>query len=85
MLVGSLVDMPERVGHLIVVTSVPLFLLTGTAWPHAAMPEWMQYLAWILPSTNGVQMFVQLNFVWKPFVPLLMHKADPSSAMSFVT
>ncbi|MBH2002578.1 MAG: ABC transporter permease [Moraxellaceae bacterium] len=61
MLVGSLVDMPERVGHLIVVTSVPLFLLTGTAWPHQAMPEWMQFLAWLLPSTNGVQMFVQLN------------------------
>ena len=61
MLIGSLVDMPERVGHLIVVTSVPLFLLTGTAWPHQAMPEWMQFLAWLLPSTNGVQVFVQLN------------------------
>ena len=78
MLVGSLVDMPERVGHLIVVTSVPLFLLTGTAWPHAAMPEWMQYLAWILPSTHGVQMFVQLNQMGVPtaiVIPKLIYLA----------
>ncbi|WP_336943790.1 ABC transporter permease [Acinetobacter modestus] len=66
MLVGSIVDMPERVGHLIVVTSVPLFLLTGTAWAHSAMPEWMQWLAWLLPSTHGVQMFVQLNQMGVP-------------------
>ena len=78
MLVGSLVDMPERVGHLIVATSVPLFLLTGTAWPHAAMPEWMQWFAWTLPSTHGVQMFVQLNQMGVPtsvVVPKLIYLA----------
>ena len=61
MLVGSLVDMPERVGHLIVVTFSAFVFVSGTAWPHQAMPEWMQFLAWTLPSTNGVQVFVQLN------------------------
>ena len=40
MLIGSLLDMPERAGHIIVFSSVPLFLLTGAAWPHQAMPEW---------------------------------------------
>lgn len=78
MLVGSLVDMPERVGHLIVVTSIPLFLLTGTAWPHAAMPEWMQWFAWALPSTHGVQMFIQLNQMGVPIlvvVPKLIYLA----------
>ncbi|MGG2099155.1 ABC transporter permease [Acinetobacter haemolyticus] len=76
MLLGSLVDMPERVGHLVVVTSVPLFLLTGAAWPHAAMPEWMQWFAWTLPSTHGVQMFVQLNQMGVPtsiVVPKLIY------------
>ncbi|MCU4613000.1 ABC transporter permease [Acinetobacter parvus] len=76
MLVGSLVDMPERVGHLVVVTSLPLFLLTGAAWPHAAMPEWMQWFAWTLPSTHGVQMFVQLNQMGVPtsiVVPKLIY------------
>lgn len=61
MLFASFLDMSERAGHVVVFTSIPLFLLTGTAWPHQAMPEWMQQLAWILPSTHGVQMFVQLN------------------------
>ena len=84
MLVGSLVDMPERVGHLIVVTSVPLFLLTGTAWPHQAMPEWMQWFAWILPSTNGVQMFVQLNQMGVPtsiVMPKLIYLATVAAIL----
>ena len=78
MLVGSLVDMPERVGHVIVVTSVPLFLLSGTAWAHQAMPQWMQWFAWTLPSTNGVQMFVQLNQMGVPtsiVIPKLIYLA----------
>ncbi|MEC8567925.1 MAG: ABC transporter permease, partial [Pseudomonadota bacterium] len=29
-------------------------------------PEWMQWFAWTLPSTNGVQMFVQLNQMGVP-------------------
>lgn len=59
--VASYLDSPERAGHVIVVTSIPLFLLTGAAWSHQAMPELMQWFAWVLPSTHGVQMFVQLN------------------------
>ena len=84
MLVGSLVDMPERVGHLIVATSVPLFLLTGTAWPHAAMPEWMQWFAWTLPSTHGVQMFVQLNQMGVPtsiVMPKLIYLATVAAIL----
>ncbi|RKG53631.1 ABC transporter permease [Acinetobacter cumulans] len=61
MLLASFLDMPERAGHLIVFTSIPLFLLTGTAWPLAAMPEWMQSFSMLLPSTQGIQMFIQLN------------------------
>ncbi len=58
---ASFLDCSERAGHVIVVTSIPLFLLTGTAYPHQAMPEWIQILSWLLPSTHGVQSFVQLN------------------------
>jgi ABC-2 type transport system permease protein len=50
----------------IVFTSIPLFLLSGTAWPHAAMPEWMQWLGQALPSTQGIQMFIQLNQMGVP-------------------
>ncbi|MFI7966130.1 ABC transporter permease, partial [Acinetobacter baumannii] len=78
MLIGSLLDMPERAGHIIVFSSVPLFLLTGAAWPHQAMPEWLQWFAWCLPSTHGVQMFVQLNQMGVPLnvvVPKLIFLA----------
>lgn len=61
MFFASFLDMPERAGHVIVFSSIPLFLLTGAAWPHLAMPEAIQWLAWALPSTHGVQAFIQLN------------------------
>lgn len=59
--IATFFDLPERAGHVIVFTSIPLFLLSGTAWPHAAMPIWMQWCAQVLPSTQGIQMFIQLN------------------------
>ena len=61
MFIASYLDMQERTGHLLVITSIPLFLLSGIAWPHQAMPEFLQIIAWCLPSTHGIQMFVQLN------------------------
>ena len=66
MLLASFLDMPERAGHLIVFTSIPLFLLSGAAWPHAAMPLWLQGLGEFLPSTQGIQMFIQLNQMGVP-------------------
>lgn len=66
MFLATFLDMPERAGHIIVFTSIPLFLLSGTAWPHAAMPEWMQAFANFLPSTQGIQMFIQLNQMGVP-------------------
>ena len=66
MLLASFLDMPERAGYLIVFTSIPLFLLSGTAWPHAAMPLWLQGLGEFLPSTQGIQMFIQLNQMGVP-------------------
>lgn len=60
-LLASYLDIPERAGHVIVFTSIPLFMLSGVAWPHAAMPHWMQLLGQALPSTQIVQMFIQLN------------------------
>lgn len=61
LLFGSLLDMSERAGHFLVFTSISLFLLTGTAWPIQAMPQWMQIFSALLPSTHAVQLFVQLN------------------------
>lgn len=79
MLVASFLDMPERAGHVIVFSSIPLFLLSGTAWPHAAMPEWMQWLGQSLPSTQGIQMFIQLNQMGVPtqlVIPKMIYLAS---------
>jgi len=65
-LFASFLDLPERAGHVIVFTSIPLFFLSGAAWPHAAMPIWMQVVGEILPSTQIVQMFIQLNQMGVP-------------------
>ena len=70
-LFASFLDMPERAGHVIVFTSIPLFFLSGAAWPHAAMPIWMQVIAEILPSTQMVQMFIQLNQMGVPTALIL--------------
>lgn len=66
LLCASFLDMPERTGHVFVFTSIPLFLLSGAAWPLAAMPEWMHIAALALPSTQGIQMFIQLNQMGVP-------------------
>lgn len=61
MVCASYLDISERAGHVIVFTSIPLFLLSGAAWPHAAMPIWMQYFSNLFPSTQGINLFIQLN------------------------
>ena len=65
-LFASFLDLPERAGHVIVFTSIPLFMLSGVAWPHAAMPLWVQAIGNLLPSTHAVQMFIQLNQMGVP-------------------
>lgn len=66
MVIASYLDMPERSGHLIIFSSVPLFLLSGAAWPLSAMPDWLHVLGKILPSTQAIQLFIQLNQMGVP-------------------
>ncbi len=76
MVLASYLDISERAGHLIVFSSIPLFLLSGAAWPLQAMPIWMQYLSNLLPSTQGINLFIQLNQMGVPttiVVPKLIY------------
>ena len=61
LVLASYLDMAERSGHLLVFTSVPLFLLSGVAWPLQAMPAWLAGVASLLPSTVGINTFVRIN------------------------
>ena len=71
MVLASYLDISERAGHVIVFTSIPLFLLSGAAWPLQAMPIWMQYFSNILPSTQGINLFIQLNQMGVPISIIL--------------
>lgn len=76
LLLSTFLDVAERAGHIIVMTSVPLLLLSGVAWPHQAMPQWMQWVGNVLPSTQGIQMFIQLNQMGAPIsivIPKLIY------------
>ncbi|MFT4019893.1 MAG: ABC transporter permease [Acinetobacter sp.] len=76
MLLASFFDMLERAGHVLVVTSIPIFLLSGVAFPHESMPVLIQYLAWFLPTTSGLHMFIQLNQMGVPtwiVIPKLLY------------
>ena len=46
---------------LFVFTSVIFIFLSGIAWPRYAMPIGWRYLSYIIPSTWGVEGFVQIN------------------------
>ena len=61
LVLASYLDMAERSGHLLVFTSVPLFLLSGVAWPLQAMPAWLAGFSSSLPSTVGINTFVRIN------------------------
>lgn len=45
----------------IVFTSVPMLFLVGFSWPEAAVPQFWQCFAWILPSTPAARTFAYLN------------------------
>lgn len=66
MFIATFFDMPERVGHVLVPTSIVLFLLSGTSWPLQSMPLFLQWFSLCLPSTHAIQMFVQLNQMGVP-------------------
>jgi ABC-2 type transport system permease protein len=61
LLLGTLFDCAERAVEVLAPTSVPLFFLTGSAWPLEQMPRWLAALAHLAPSTLGVHIFVPLN------------------------
>lgn len=42
-------------------TSIPFLLLTGISLPQEAMPQWLFWLAKIIPSSNGVDAFIRIQ------------------------
>ena len=51
----------ERPIQLWIVTSVPIFFLSGLSWPSEATPHWLSLLARLLPTTPGIKLMVGVN------------------------
>ena len=58
---ASLFRTRERPIQLWIVTSVPIFFLSGLSWPAEAMPGWLALLARLLPTTPGIHLMVGIN------------------------
>ena len=51
----------ESVLPVMLIVSIPMFMLSGLSWPMVAMPSWLQILTEMLPSTSGIQGFYAIN------------------------
>lgn len=56
----------ERALHVVLFTSIPLAFLGGFTWPVQALPELLQWLRWLSPSTAGIAASLRLNQMGAP-------------------
>ena len=63
----------ERALQVVLFTSLPLAFMGGFTWPVEALPEPLQWLRWLSPSTAGIQASLRLNQVGAPLAAVLPH------------
>lgn len=51
----------ERAMQILIFSSMPIMFLSGVSWPVQLLPEPLQYLRWLFPSTPGMNASVLLN------------------------
>ena len=51
----------ERSMQILIFSSMPIFFLSGFPWPTTQLPELLQYVGWLFPTTSGMHGSVQLN------------------------
>jgi ABC-2 type transport system permease protein len=61
MLMGTLVRSGDDALKLLIPTSIPFVFLSGFAWPLVAMPAWVRGVAWMIPVTPAMHIFVPMN------------------------
>ena len=61
MYIGLFFRTRERSVQLLIATSMPIVFLSGLTWPASALPEALQMLRWLLPSTAGIQGLIATN------------------------
>ena len=51
----------ERSMQILIFSSLPLLFISGYPWPADQLPEMLQMIRWIVPTTPGINTSVQLN------------------------
>ena len=51
----------ERSMQILIFSSLPMFFVSGYPWPAHQLPEFLQIIRWLLPTTPGINTSVQLN------------------------
>ncbi|WP_230659663.1 ABC transporter permease [Psychrobacter sp. I-STPA10] len=51
----------ERSLQILIFSSLPFFFVSGYPWPASQLPEILQYLRWLVPSSSAMNASVQLN------------------------
>ncbi len=56
----------ERALQVLLFTALPMAFVSGFSWPAEALPEPLQALRWLFPSTAGIQASLRLNQMGAP-------------------
>lgn len=78
MLIGTFVKSQVRMMEILAFTSYPFFLLSGYSWPISAMPQPLQWLAAIIPTTPMMEAMKRLYVMggnWGDVVHQFQHLA----------
>lgn len=51
----------ERSIQILIFSSLPMFFVSGYPWPANQLPEFLQIIRWVIPTTPGINTSVQLN------------------------
>ena len=51
----------ERSMQLLIFSSLPMFFVSGYPWPAYQLPEFLQIIRWLIPTTPAINTSVQLN------------------------
>ena len=51
----------ERAMQVLLLTSLPMAFVSGFSWPVEALPQLLQWLRWLVPSTAAIQASLRLN------------------------
>lgn len=61
----------ERALQVLLFTALPVIFVSGFSWPAEALPDVLQTLRWVFPSTAGIQASLKLNQMGAPLADVM--------------